>query len=72
MKRPPPQRTSRAQCFIEDEAGQLIRLKRMIAAGSRVFWLKRGSRDEGRDIYGCGILRLRFNLRPGSVCTLLR
>lgn len=70
--RKPPQRTSRAQEYIQDEAGELNRLKRMVAAAVKVFWLKRGSRNEGRDIYGCDLLRLRRNHRPDSTCTLLR
>lgn len=53
MKRKPPEKTSRAREFIDPEmreAGQLSRTKRMVKAGVKLFWLKRGSRDEGRDL----------------------
>lgn len=32
------------------EEGQLRALKRLIAAAVKLFWLKRGSHDEGRDL----------------------
>lgn len=47
MRRRPEPTTSGVPEIYEPE---LRRVKAMIKAAVRVFWLKRGSRDEGRDL----------------------
>lgn len=46
----PPAKTSRAKEFLEINAGKLERTKRFIAAGVKLFFLKRGIPNEGRDL----------------------